>query len=285
MTLSKILIIGAVFGCVTFAQAEPPRFQPKEYQAPVYEEIGGYVRPNLEGVVRASNFLQWMEAKYPKLTKGEYETTQEFDARVEDQDLWFRASNWNMKYMFKTGINVKYDADNEVYSTFGNDFGYGFTECYAESNTIFCMVGLKSYAKEIYTGQNKFGAKVDIEKTRTEYVALSLTNFKFDRASFYFSSGTGDSKFDGMGRVGVTFNPRFYVPIDRARTFKSENLSVLFVGTIESPNISTYVYYRAPKIDSPHDDFKKYHGVQFKLAQILLCVDRTGEIVDRKVVQ
>lgn len=286
MSLSKILFVGAMLGCVTFARAETLYSPMKEYQAPVYEEIDGYVKPNLEGVVEASKLLHYISQKYPKLRQGEYETTQEFNERASEQESLFRTMNGNTKYMFKTRIRMRYNADTEVYSEEGSDFGYSFSQCYAASNTVFCVVGNKSYSREIYTGQNKFGASVDIEKTRSEDVAVSLTNFRFDRSSFYFSKNdAGVLKYDSFGRTGLQFNLSFYVPRQRARTFKSENLSVLFVGNIENPTITKHIYGRSPKIDSPHDDTKIYHGLQFKLTQILLCVDRTGEIIDRRIVE
>lgn len=267
-----------------------PGFCDVQNRIPRYAEQNGFLVPNLtRGVVNPQVFLKEVRSKFQELNKDQYETAEEFSERTAVQEQRFRVE-YPHEYVFRSVASVKYNADKQVYySDFSDAKCFSRLSYRAPQNKnhdigsdyskIFCAVGVLSSRERTYSASTRFGVAVDVSSEKTDYISLMFTNIPLNHPEDYGFVRREYASYD------LALSNALFVPVQLAKTLRTERLSVLFVGRVVESSIIKHYKNQYPTLDSPYESHKTYHGIQFHLTQILLCVDRTGEIIARKQVQ
>jgi len=175
--------------------------------------------------------------------KGEYETTNEYNKRIQLISNKKLINNLTIDSLFILRVNIdswdiKYDADQEVlsYRMWSEEFGvkppYEIREkLNLDYDSQLSCFELLSDEKIInyYKGSNAFGVEKSIvEKEINKYIFL-LNN-----------------------RVSTLFNYQFKINVTEAKLAK-DNLSLLLFIKLKLPYVSSDIEYHRPTITEPKD--------------------------------
>ena len=194
--------------------------------------------------------------KMPSLTKGEFETSQEYSARYAK---WRKQGAWTTGRLIALSVpqpsnhdqfSVRYDADGQMMHVEvkpGYQCGPGHGLAIASS--------LRDAGS--YVGSNAFGVKKSIKK--------SLLNVHC---------------IFGIPHETVSF------PMDREKA-KREKASIraILIGRIVEPFLESSSDYHSPTVTEPHETAYKFVGLKFDLKEVWAYNSVTGEIYSRPKAQ
>lgn len=207
------------------------------------------------------------------LKKGEYETVAEHKKRTEVQaGAALSPMSINALYAFKPyGATFQYDADAQEF------VGKGFT-CHITYPDVSlkewasCGVGDLNVIKSTYVGSNSFGASSLVYKYRGERLAVGIQLEKNPAMSVFKKSFRW-----------LDYEDRFGVPVDKAKTVESKDISVLFVGKVISTDMfNGHSLVKEATISNPEDVLITEKTIKIDLHEAVYYVYSTGEILHKK---
>lgn len=247
---------------------------PEKWVPEVYDPTWTKLPPGYQGVdpVKVNQLLNAMsfDAK-----KGEFETTEQFQARISDADANLAPLNRKSYYAFKIdSIASKYDADAQVFRVSQNVLD-ACKESERPKGWMVCQVKTVYRDNEGYEGSNAYGATRHIAKDhRTVFgVAIPLGGPALGLGTFNTNMLSG----------GAVYYANVPVPIEKAKSLKASKLGVLFIGNVQGGKQITVTNIRLePKMDSLLDAFIYTSGVPFDMKKIVVYVVETGEILEQR---
>lgn len=217
-----------------------------------------------------------LKSRADTLVKGEYETSQEYEARLASEKTQIAPLSTDAEYAFLLA-NIKpiYDADKQTYSI--QDYGFcQKTYDYGESaGWVTCKIAELTRKRDTYIGSNAYGAKAVIERTTGKDFGIAVR-----RDSAFLKSDVFDQKT--ISQYSSMFDLKFManVPIDKAKSIAAYDIGVLLVGRIASPKlVEGRSVLIEPKITDPTDMFITQEAAPFSPSRLILFVVQTGEIL------
>ncbi|MGZ5551157.1 MAG: hypothetical protein ACXW0J_07125 [Nitrososphaeraceae archaeon] len=252
----------------------------KPWQPIAFSLEGDHLPPNYMGL-DPKEFLELFESRINsfKLTKDEFETTEEFEKRIANKDAILFPLNTSTLYAFRiNSIPVKYDADTQVY-VIGNEYigCHNANSYYLTSDSkddwYTCKVDTIFNYSDSYTGSNAFGISLPITRTISKEFSLAIKkNRLFDDV---FDSKKYQDEY--------IYTDKVFIPIEKARSLRNMSIAVLFVGQINGTQIIQGKGYRKkPTIDSPTEIIDKEYAVPFNLTKVYYYVIESGEIIEQR---
>lgn len=208
-----------------------------------------------------------------RLTKGEFETTQEYELRVREPSSLppplTRAHEYPFRIeAFELTHRLRYDADTEQFGTgqFGKTCLDANKSPELEHAYVVCDVSDLESQEGGYVGSNAYGASREVRRLREHRFGLAI--LKEDPFSSQFLKG-----YQG-------FQDHFFVPRDRARLSESKRVGVLFVGRLMDARLiagqSTII---TPTVSNPSDFRVTRTAVRFTPTRVVYYVIETGDIL------
>jgi len=206
--------------------------------------------------------------KKDKFTKGEYETTEDYNKRYSPMDL-------SSIYAFKleselSGVKIgDYNADNKSLPVFiKNFFGIVDIVYVGGKESPNFLINYEINRMGSYIGSNAFGAKKEISKRTRTYYALAVDNhdaIKPDWKNWYDD-------------LDLTLNVA-ELEVQDAKNLKA-NLAVLVVCKAYDESMLTHYDTRRgePKIDYPYDDIINGYWINVKVLELWLYNYKSGKV-------
>ncbi|MBB5190683.1 hypothetical protein HNQ50_001405 [Silvimonas terrae] len=219
-------------------------------------------------------FYRFFEKKTESMRKGEFETSDEYEARTLDLPRAIAPLNPGALYAFQIKkferlSRFEYDPDQEVFHTPRYGYGCGTTKGPYNQWTI-CEVDEIVGKYDAYTGRNAFGSSRDVSRTRATEFALAI-----DITSPWYGQL--------MTSNGAGFQDSFSIPLARAKALPKEPISVLFVGKIIGASfIEGSPTIISPTIDQPYDVVVLRQAIPFEVKEVVYYVKKTGEILAKR---
>jgi|GEM_PF-6449732 len=207
-------------------------------------------------------------------TKGEFETTQQFNDRIAAAKTSPITGNLtlNSVYAFQVDpsfVTASYDADKDqltVNLKFVQPIG-GFDS----GDVDAIQLSLLETGKRSYTATNGFGAEFQVAKATDNSINLFTTN----RKDYHL-------KWD-QHTPGFWYNFSFPMAVDIAQVAKP-NMAVLAVChlvQVKGHYVAAYQHQTTPTADSPFDLNMYDDYIAVKLNQIWIYNSDTGEVYQR----
>jgi hypothetical protein len=184
--------------------------------------------------------------------KGEFETTEEYNKRLEANRRSPILGNLTLADVYAIEVehlSKTYDADKRILKVRSPAISLGINLRAKKQDLRSFTVMSNLVGRSTYTGSNAFGVSKEIEKT--EYANYDL---EFDDAAFFPLYGGSVSDF-GKGEHYVYY-AKFGtdIPMEAEEAMKSKgNIRALFVCKFISPYINISESHTTPTIDSPKD--------------------------------
>jgi hypothetical protein len=217
-----------------------------------------------------------LKSKADSVTKGEYETTQEYEARIASGGVDIAPLSTNVEYaFFLTSVKPAYDADTGAYTV----LDYGFCqEAYnfgASAGWVTCKIAAVTREEDTYVGSNAYGAKAAIDRTTGKDFGIAVR-----RDSSFFESDIFDHTIESKYQTSFDLKSTANVPVEKARTLAGYDIGVLLVGKIVSPKmVEGKAVLIEPTISKPTDIFITLDTAPFLPTRFIFYVVQTGEIL------
>lgn len=202
-----------------------------------------------------------------RLTKGEYETTQEYISRTSNKNAILKPFSTKVDYAFVPRYaQMDYNADKQEYTLM-----YSSLSCslkYPFNSGVACGVDNVTESSRNYVGQNSFGAvaKVDSASGKDFYFVFPSSEFRGKR---YKDADLGH-QIPVMCRV----------PIAQARRYSGKTIKAAIVVSLSgAKELSGIGRTEDPTVSSPHQKYFDSVGIPANLKYSLCFVQETGEIL------
>lgn len=216
--------------------------------------------------------------------KGEFETTEEFGARLrrENSGTLLGKSEKNGLFAFtllNAGGEAFYDADQKI-MTMAVVLSLASKDVYTPSDKKG-LVSQSEGSEETYEGSNAMGGKVQVTRHLGKDYEVALRNYSNFGMTRYVNSRTRS-----LGYTTDTFANDailIQIPMDVA-TAKSvkEHLKVLAIVRLLEPYTFEGTLYDKPTFDRPQEYFLQYYYVNAELLELWAYDDTSGQIYSRK---
>lgn len=205
--------------------------------------------------------------------KGEFERSEEYDARLE---RWKQSPiigkispKDTMAFMVSesmtNALSVKYDADTEVL-TVGLSFEYPSFESKSETSWLEMFYNSKNLGSQ--NGVTRMGIKFRYNNWLGLSTGLVVKKTDEDRYN--------------IKRNDIVITEKFSREvIQKIKPF----LGVLVIGTLEEPYNMVYISNNTASLDDPNDWTTYYKGLYFNIKSIWVINRLTGEIVAKSDLQ
>lgn len=271
MKRTFLLLIGMIFvSSVIAAENQKKKIGPKVWEPTPFTLGSDHLPAGYTGL-DSKKFFTLFKAKVHDLEKGEFETTEEFEQRIADKENLLSPIKTSDLYAFRMSghVSKKYAADTQEYML------GSIQSCLASGrsapNWVTCEIA-EIIHDESYVGSNAYGATTTVTRRRGNRLALAI---KKDNSLLNSVLVGSYGYYDYQDRLPVN--------LEKARKLKSEEFSVLFVGSISHTQIiEGQTVYGAPTIDDPTDVLITVEGIPFDLKAIIVYVSKTGEIIGQK---
>jgi hypothetical protein len=243
------------------SQAAAAPVAPKPWEPIPYDDKAT-VLPGLPGN-DAQKFFSLFKERTTAAAKGEFETTEQFKARIANADSILAPLSVTKKYGFFTRGRLEYDADKQLFKSFSGEWcsnGYPFDDL------ISCQLGSYTETQDNYVGSNAFGATATVDRERGEdYYLLFSRKSKSARAL--------------KDKENYFLPIKCPVPVEKAKQVK-DTISVLVVGRIEKPEwVRGLARIEDATVQNPREAYYQSYGIPFALTEIVCYVRTTGEIL------
>lgn len=222
----------------------------------------------------SKRFLQLFRSKIEGATRGEFETSAEFQRRNPGIDAQLSPISLSALYAFRMqGIETKYDPDAQVYSV-TNSSAYAFARVSSPDANEFVICRMSEVSRKVdtYIGANSFGATQRVERTHGHDFAVAIR-----KSSPVLFGRVSPSDYQGDN---CKYRGEFRVAVEKARGLKNLNIAMLFVGRVTEPRIiKGRTTLLDPKIGAPYDIFITEDAIPMDLERIVYYVVQTGEVL------
>lgn len=214
----------------------------------------------------AGNTVEWVLKNRTIPAKGEFETSAEYNQRLEK----FKSELY--AFVPNEPENFDYDADTE---TFAAEIYPGITDVHSRSGWYFRPfdVHRTKLSEATYVGSNAFGAKALVTKTKSKLTQVVI-------------SETEDILHHSFDSIDISFK----LPRDTARSVKP-NLRIAFIcspkpeqfepATPSDVKGATGYAISDATIDSPTESWTYYVALRADLRQIWVFDRSTGQVLGR----
>lgn len=241
----------------------PMAFDPSQQSLP----------PNFAGVDR-KKFLRLFESKVESIKKDEYETTEQFQARLSNAGGLLAPISTEALYAFQIEeLKLRYDADKQEFVV-DNYYSCAKTSDFGESKGwVTCKLGPVIREFSSYVGSNAYGASMKVDKVFGKDLAIAVK----PESSFLATSGFEHSQYSSR----YSWKTAFSMPLDQARALKGLEIRALVVGRVSAAKlVEGQALLVDPKIDSPRDVFVLQPAIPFEPLKIIYYAAQTGEILN-----
>jgi hypothetical protein len=197
--------------------------------------------------------------------KGEFETTEKFQARLEAIKTINLSGSIYMGSLlaFAKDIdaeNVSYDADARMLKI--RYVSPSISNLANSDVTAGFISDLKEASSKTYSGSNAYGKTVNVKQTVYDGCAVGFVNFV---------------RIDAYG-AGKTIERE--MEIEDAKVTKA-NLAVLYLGQLTEPYSSKYENYKKPTIDFPYESVHSGRMILIRVEQTWIYNKKTGVIYEK----
>lgn len=262
-----VLIASAAWTLVACRQGESVDIDVRQDESPMQNAWSPAPFNDTDKNIRDNNIKQFFDSFQKSVessTKKEFETTEQYKARISDANITLSPISTNEIYLFiPDSSDLEYDADSGSYKAQSPVWCYS---SYPIDRGISCKFGEIVDSSRIYAGTNSFGASAEVTERRGRDVY-----FVFDRKTarlFRSSRNKGDM------RLPV----RCPVPMERAKTLGP--VGAAYAIKVTKPElISGSSQIEAATVASPQDNYFETYGIPAKLIKSVCFAKQTGEIL------
>jgi len=237
---------------------------------------------SLKNTNNEMNLYLSLKSKSADFTKSEYESTSDFDARMNK--ICDKTLSGNLKYcdtvgfFTRTDIEYNYDADNKKMIVGVKTRGESI-------DTYYAKVGTKKYI-----ASNAFGAKIKV--TATEYLTTAVSMRRDEpKEEVKESETSGYAKRPRPAKMAL-YQADFYraprtisldVPMtpEEAKDLKIYG-GIVLIGKLYKPFIDNYTSHSKPTITEPTETIDDIRYVVIDPSEIWIVNTKTGKIYSRE---
>lgn len=251
------------------ARANPPVTRAAPWTPKAYIDAAN-LGPGYSGL-DGWRVYQVLKSKEDRVKKDEFETTQEYQARLANSGVLMTPLNSNDDYAFQFKPKVTYDADNQVF-VLGEQYG---GECKAkdynsENRTYLCEVASHRENRPNYIGQNAYGASATIHNIKGTDISVVVDRDELPKSLFKRES------YDTNYKIFTSIP----VPREQAPYFRGKTIAILMVGKITSPIlVQGRTLNKEATISDPYDMLILSYGVSFKPGRYIIYIVETGHVL------
>ena len=200
--------------------------------------------------------------------KGKFETTAQYQARLKKTPsrLLFGTVQKSSPFAFSVGASwTDYDADSQQMRV-----NFGFLQD-NDSDNLGIVTEAGSSASGKYTGQNGFGAQVQISEQSESKFGFCVTN----KQQFWFAA-LPSQEYDIEKKYRLSFN--LPIPLKSAPAFE-KNVRALYIGYIAPPDkeMALTDYHKAT-FDSPYQTSSWRLYACLRVKSVWLYDGKTGYV-------
>lgn len=268
-----LVIVLFLFALQTFSQSnvrvtEQTKTTPNQIKPEPSTELAS-LPPGFTGHFPDEILLK-LNAKKSKFKKSEFETTAQYNARIEKEKAVPLMGSLTMQSLFAfsfSKLSVQYDADQSML-TVGIEQQSVFDNDYDESNVEFTGLLWDSLEKRLgsYIGSNAFGVKKRIQAWRDTEIIVGITK-KFI------------SSIDSSNPIACSFS----VDAQYAKTLKN-TVRLLVIGKLTKPYMGQYEYEDTATITNPTHVITKSFMIYIQPVAIRVYDIQTGKVFCRLAV-
>lgn len=298
-----MLIISPVFAAeqkvtkqkdtVSLNSTKEPKKKKEKYTTKPFDITADKLPPNYAGH-DAKQLYQNIQQRKSREKKGEFETSEQFQKRVEKESTApiLGSLGTDNYFVFQPmKIDSQYDADKKVLSV-PFDFALGLLD----KDKTRKVIDIKSEVVKVgtYTATNAFGALINVEEmiyrkyllAISNYSIFSIENYTDARLKDLFAKYSNDTpsspvtKYPSItlsSQIGEAIIARFIMSPEEALSAK-KNMRVILICKIEAPFISADSSYSKPTFDKPTGWLSEEQYIYASLYEIWFYEYSTGKV-------
>jgi hypothetical protein len=225
-----------------------------------------------------------LAARRSKAIKGEFETTQEFEARIKREaaaPIFGRLDKraYLAFVIQNSSGETIYDADRETMTT-AVVLASGAENIYKPSDKK-ALTSKAEVAGEKYEGSNAFGAKTIVSRHTGIDYNVAFTNHQSFGISRYIKSDTLKRGHTEDYFASDAILIKIPIGLDLAREIKPR-LKVLAIVKLIEPYTYDGNFYDKPTMDNPSEYIIQYHFLNTELIELWIYDDATGQVLIKK---
>lgn len=222
--------------------------------------------PLLDYANQPGPFFIAFKNEWEELKKKEYETTKEFNLRMENERFSSRFSRDALYAFPLNDATLTYNADSQSFESSGYMCWWDTTI----SDQAACPLGRVTDSNDRYQGRNAYGVTAEVERSsgREFYLAVQRKNLsgKMFRRPLPF-------EYD--------LNINCKTPIELAKSIAGKNAKILVVGRLRARELLTgNISYESPTIGSPIEEYFETQAIPFEISGFVCYDSRTGAVLD-----
>jgi hypothetical protein len=256
------------------AQKAAARKSLPEWQPLPFPESGTLPK-NYKGL-DAKRVWHLFKSKEASLKKGEYETTLDYQKRLETADLLPLVRESSYAFSLKD-VTTSYDADAQQYSFSDYLFCKKTYDTGDDAGWFTCKIDTVDSEHSTYIGTNSFGASAVIDKSTGKDFAIAVRP-----DSPFFKSVLFQGDPYNSYKSSYELKTTLPLPIEHAKALQGLTIGVLLVGKFAA---STLIEGRptliSPTLNDPIDIFVMEDAAPFDPQEVVFYVVETGEILAR----
>jgi hypothetical protein len=244
----------------------------------------------------AIDIYKALEKRNATSTKGEFETTEAYRRRMESETNEILLGSLTRHSVFAFVIErleSEYDADRQI------------LRVKAELSRVREGVTLRENEKDLlwkiidrdrssYIGTNAYGAKVKVDRNDSDFYEIAFANYSQFPVIRYldkFQQQLEDDEKKLSEKYGLPPPQRYTLTDDRETAFAADltmdapmamkaknNLRLLLVCRLTTPNTIEGGMYDKPTIDRPHEYFIKNYDLNTELLELWFFDFPTGQV-------
>lgn len=223
-------------------------------------------------------------AKKEKAVKGEFETTAEFEARLQHQAqmpiLGKLDRNGYFAFVIENSSGETfYDADSQV-MTIAIALRGGDESIYEKSDKK-ALVSQSESKREQYEGSNAYGAKAIVTRHLGTDYDIAFSNYSGFGVSRYIDSGTRSRGHTEDYFAKDVFMVRIPMDVALAKEVKAK-MRILAIVKLLEPYTYEGSFYDKPTISRPDEYFIQYHFLNTTLLELWIFDESTGRIFSKQ---
>jgi hypothetical protein len=229
-------------------------------------------------------------AKLPNLYKDQFETEAEYQTRMKNFDrnavTFEGGKNLGSRFAFvmqksTSKLGDSYDPEKKMYDARGTSIISASANVKRGERLIVDFLQIAGFATKYteietgtYTGSNAFGAQVNIEKRKSDWVLVGRT--------YKTSGGLDESGYYELYRKATNFS----LPAEKAREaigggVGKTNTRMVVIGTFKPPFVERGWKINKPTMDYPVDRQTEVKALMINIEEIWVYNEQNGEIYNK----
>jgi hypothetical protein len=212
--------------------------------------------------------------------KGEFETTQEFEARKLRETSAPISPGLSLDSLL--AFDIKNSSGETIYDADAKAMTVAIALGKPMSGTTFLgsmrdFTVESAYEKDSYEGSNAYGAKVQVTRHRGTSFGLAIDNFKDFGMKRYLTSLTRKLGYSADLHKTDAFVIEISMDVETAKRVKS-GLTALAVVKLSHPPTFTGTFYSKPTYNKPDEYFVIHNYLSAHLLELWIYDKNTGEV-------